>query len=186
MHSGSGRVEAKADGVGRNGAPRVPNNATNPNLAVCGGRKQAEAPAGAPRMRRKIRPGTQHFCILHSAFCISLANTGTIALAAHWPPNMPLLPELGWLLGGSIATNMALLRSCFAPVLFHRKQRGTKSCQEAAAPGGPARIALHLRRESRMTLGCITQWLQIGTKTHRSHLLDWQGRERGNKRLASK
>jgi hypothetical protein len=26
-------------------------------------------------------------------------HTGTIALAAHRPPNMPLLPELGWLLG---------------------------------------------------------------------------------------
>ena len=59
-------------------------------------------------------------------------NTGTIALAAHCPPNMPLLPELGWLLGVSVAINMPLLRSCFAQVLFHRKRRGTKSCQEAA------------------------------------------------------
>ena len=54
-------------------------------------------------------------------------NTGTIALAAHCPPNMPLLPELGWLLGVSVAINMPLLRSCFAPALFHRKQRGTFS-----------------------------------------------------------
>jgi hypothetical protein len=61
-------------------------------------------------------------------------HTGTIALAAHWPPNMPLLPELGWLLGGSVATNMPLLRSCFAQVLCHRKQRGMKFCQEAAVP----------------------------------------------------
>ena len=61
-------------------------------------------------------------------------NTVTIALAAHCPPNMPLLPELGWLLGGSVATNMPLLRSCFAQVLFHRKQRGTKFCQGAAVP----------------------------------------------------
>ena len=53
-------------------------------------------------------------------------NTGTIALAAHCPPNMPLQTELGWRPGVSVATNMPLLRSCFAPVLFHRKQRRTQ------------------------------------------------------------
>jgi len=53
-------------------------------------------------------------------------NTGTIALAAHCPPNMPLPTELGWRPGVSVATNMPLLRSCFAPVFFHRKQREIK------------------------------------------------------------
>ena len=49
-------------------------------------------------------------------------NTGTIAFAAHCPPNMPLQTELGGRPGVSVATNMPLLRSCFAPALFHRKQ----------------------------------------------------------------
>ena len=55
-------------------------------------------------------------------------------LAAHWPPNMPLLPELGWLLAGSVTTNMPLLRICFAQVLFHRKQRRTQILHRT--PGG--------------------------------------------------
>jgi hypothetical protein len=58
-------------------------------------------------------------------------NTGTIEFATHWPPNMLLLPELGWRPGGSVATNMPLLRSCFAPALFDRKQQGTKFGQQA-------------------------------------------------------
>ena len=53
-------------------------------------------------------------------------NTGTIALAAHCPPNMPLLPELGWRPGVSVTINMPLLRSCSASALFHRNQRGTE------------------------------------------------------------
>ncbi len=39
------------------------------------------------------------------------------------------------------------------------------------------RIALLLRRETTMTLGWIAQRLCMGTKTHLSHLLYWQGRE---------
>jgi hypothetical protein len=33
------------------------------------------------------------------------------------------------------------------------------------------RMALRLRRETTMTLGCIAGQLQMGTKTHLSHLL---------------
>ncbi len=46
--------------------------------------------------------------------------------------------------------------------------------------GDPAKvgIALRLRQETTMTLSWIAQRLQMGTKTHLSHLLYWQGRER--------
>jgi hypothetical protein len=43
-------------------------------------------------------------------------------------------------------------------------------------------IALRLRRETTMTLEWIAQRLAMGTKTHLSHLLYWQGRERRKKR----
>ena len=52
--------------------------------------------------------------------------TGTVTLAAHWPPNMPLLSRAGH-------------------------------------PGSPGKTAMRLRREDRMTRGCITQRLQRGT-----------------------
>ncbi len=38
------------------------------------------------------------------------------------------------------------------------------------------RIALRLRKETTMTLSWIAQRLEMGTKTHLSHLLYWQGR----------
>jgi hypothetical protein len=46
--------------------------------------------------------------------------------------------------------------------------------------GDPQKVkmALHLRRETTMTLSWIAQRLRMGTKTHRSHLLYWHGRER--------
>jgi hypothetical protein len=59
---------------------------------------------------------------------------------------MPLLTELGWRPGVSVATNMPLLRSCFAPVLFHRKQRGTKSRHSAASRKQPEGLAESSRR----------------------------------------
>jgi hypothetical protein len=68
-------------------------------------------------------------------------STGTVALAAHCPPNMPLLTELGWRPGVSVATNMPLLRSCFAAALFHRKQRGTKSRHFAGSRAQPEGLA---------------------------------------------
>ena len=40
------------------------------------------------------------------------------------------------------------------------------------------RIALRLRKETTMTLSWIAQRLEMGTKTHLSHLLYWQGREK--------
>jgi len=40
------------------------------------------------------------------------------------------------------------------------------------------RIALRLRKETTMTLSWIAQRLEMGTKTHLSHLLFWQGREK--------
>ena len=49
-------------------------------------------------------------------------------------------------------------------------------------PWQTPRIALRLRRESRMTLGCIRQRLQMGTKTYLSQRLYGQGRERRKKR----
>jgi hypothetical protein len=38
------------------------------------------------------------------------------------------------------------------------------------------KMALHLRRETTMTLSWIAQRLRMGTKTHLSHLLYWHGR----------
>ena len=47
-------------------------------------------------------------------------------------------PAGAWMASGdSVATNMPLLRSCFAQVLFQRKQRGTV---RERLPGRPARI----------------------------------------------
>jgi hypothetical protein len=43
---------------------------------------------------------------------------------------------------------------------------------------GKIGIALRLRRETTMTLEWVAQRLQMGTKTHLSHLLYWQGREK--------
>ena len=40
------------------------------------------------------------------------------------------------------------------------------------------RIARLLRQETTMTLGWIAQALHMGTKTHLSHLLYWQGKEK--------
>ncbi len=40
------------------------------------------------------------------------------------------------------------------------------------------RIALRLRKETTMTAAWIAQRLEMGTKTHLSHLLYWQGREK--------
>ncbi|HEV2395102.1 MAG TPA: transposase [Verrucomicrobiae bacterium] len=39
------------------------------------------------------------------------------------------------------------------------------------------RIALRLRKETTMTLGWIARELEMGTKTHLSHLLYWHGRD---------
>jgi hypothetical protein len=46
-HSGSGGVGTKAVRVETERAGRGPDDAGNPNLAVCGGMKQAKAPSGA-------------------------------------------------------------------------------------------------------------------------------------------
>ncbi len=43
-------------------------------------------------------------------------------------------------------------------------------------------IALRLRQETTMTLAWIAERLQMGTKTHLSHLLYWQGRDRKKNR----
>jgi hypothetical protein len=47
------------------------------------------------------------------------------------------------------------------------------------------RIAQRLRRETPMTLGWIAAELRMGTKTHLSHLLYWQGKEKKRSRNAS-
>jgi hypothetical protein len=52
---------------------------------------------------------------------------------------------------------------------------------EAGCLGRLVRIALRLRRESWMTPGYITRWLQMGTKMYLSRLRYWQGREQRNK-----
>jgi hypothetical protein len=44
------------------------------------------------------------------------------------------------------------------------------------------RIARVLRQETTMTLGWIAQALHMGTKTHLSHLLYWQGKEKKTRR----
>jgi hypothetical protein len=59
---------------------------------------------------------------------------------------------------------------------------GTAGSFDPAAALWPPRIALRLRRESRMTLGCITQRLQMGTKMYLSLPLYCQGRERTKQR----
>ena len=53
------------------------------------------------------------------------------------------------------------------------------------SPGRLVRITLRRRRESRITLGCVTQRLQMGTKTCLSHRLYGQGRKRRKQRRAS-
>ena len=40
------------------------------------------------------------------------------------------------------------------------------------------RIAQRLRKETPMTLGWIAEALEMGTKTHLSHLLYWQGKDK--------
>jgi hypothetical protein len=40
------------------------------------------------------------------------------------------------------------------------------------------KIALRLRRETTMTCAWIAQQLLMGTKTHLTHLLYWQNREK--------
>jgi hypothetical protein len=65
---------------------------------------------------------------------------------------------------------------------WSKRRRQSKSRQEAAAPGRLVRIGLRLRRESRMTLGWMTQRLLMGTKTYLSHRLYGQGRERRKRR----
>jgi hypothetical protein len=49
---------------------------------------------------------------------------------------------------------------------------------EAHRKGAPEKlkIASRLRKETTMTLAWIAQRLQMGTKTHLSHLLYWQNR----------
>jgi hypothetical protein len=44
------------------------------------------------------------------------------------------------------------------------------------------RVARALRQETTMTLGWIAQALHMGTKTHLSHLLYWQGKQKKKKR----
>ena len=44
------------------------------------------------------------------------------------------------------------------------------------------RIAQRLRAETTMTLGWVAQALHMGTKTHLSHLLYWQGKEKKKRR----
>jgi hypothetical protein len=50
---------------------------------------------------------------------------------------------------------------------------------EAQRKGAPEKVAIgsRLRKETTMTLAWIAQRLQMGTKTHLSHLLYWQGRK---------
>jgi hypothetical protein len=52
------------------------------------------------------------------------------------------------------------------------------------AKGDPeeVRIAVRLRKETTMTLGWIAQTLYMGTKTHLSHLLYWQGKQKKTNR----
>jgi hypothetical protein len=45
------------------------------------------------------------------------------------------------------------------------------------------RIALRLRKETTMTVGWIAQALQMGTRTHLSHLLYWAGKENKKKEV---
>ena len=56
-------------------------------------------------------------------------------------------------------------------------ERAGRGCNDAGNPNSVSR-----RRESRMTLGCVTQRLQMGTKTYLPHRFCWQGRERWQKR----
>ena len=94
-----------------------PNDAANPNLAVRRGMEPTKAPSGAPLLSWKPS------CTDTSSGSSGMVwNSGTIALAAHCPPNMPLQTEPAWRPAVSVATNMPLLRSCFAPALFHREQ----------------------------------------------------------------
>jgi hypothetical protein len=46
--------------------------------------------------------------------------------------------------------------------------------------GDPQKLemALHLRKQTTMTLAWVAEHLQMGTKTHLSHLLYWHNRKR--------
>src|SRR5260370_10800841 len=68
------------------------------------------------------------------------------------------------------------------------KKLGWKEADlEARRKGDPekVRMALRLRAETTMTLGWIAQALQMGTKTHLSHLLYWQGQPEKKNRCKS-
>jgi hypothetical protein len=63
----------------------------------------------------------------------------------------------------------------------------TEAVLAARPKGAPQklRIALRLRRETTMTLAWIAQRLQMGTKTHLTHLLYWHGRDREQRKRSA-
>ena len=65
-----------------------------------------------------------------------------------------------------------------------RRRPAIQILSGGGSPGSPVRIALRLRREIGMTLGWITQRLQMGIKTYLPHRLYGQGGERRKKRGA--
>lgn len=65
------------------------------------------------------------------------------------------------------------------------KKLGWTEAQLAERPKGAPekiRLALVLRQETTMTLGWVAQALHMGTKTHLSHLLYCQGKQKKIKR----
>jgi len=56
------------------------------------------------------------------------------------------------------------------------QERGLK--RRRKGDPGKIGIALRLRQETTMTLSWIAHRLQMGTKTHLSHLLYWHGQDR--------
>jgi hypothetical protein len=55
-------------------------------------------------------------------------------------------------------------------------------CERPKGDPEKLRVARALRQETTMTLGWIAQALYMGTKTHLSHLLYWQGKQKKKKR----
>ena len=65
------------------------------------------------------------------------------------------------------------------------KKLGWTEAQLLERPKGDPekiRVARVLRQETTMTLAWIAQALHMGTKTHLSHLLYWQGKQKKKKR----
>jgi REP-associated tyrosine transposase len=76
------------------------------------------------------------------------------------------------------ASGLAKAERVVAAELARRGWRESDLPRRRKGDPGKVRIAQRLRRETTMTLGWVAERLCLGTKTHLSHLLYWDGREK--------